>query len=50
MRTLLPTFLIASLLSAPVAAEPAKDKRWEALRKGAAGIKTLKATFKQKKS
>lgn len=50
MRTLLPAFLIASLLSVPVAAEPAKDKRWEILRKGAAGIKTLKATFKQKKS
>ena len=49
MRILLPVLLITLLLPAQAFADPAKDKRWAALRKGAAGIKSLKATFKQRK-
>lgn len=53
MRALIPALIlaiIASLLPATARAEPPADKRWEALRKGATGIRSLKASFKQLKS
>jgi outer membrane lipoprotein carrier protein len=42
--------ILSLLLVSPAAADPKRDKRWQALAKGAASIKTLKATFKQRKS
>ena len=50
MRKPILALLIVLLLPATATADPSRDRRWEALRQGAKGIKTLKASFKQRKS